>query len=506
MSTRPAVTLVLALAASTATAASGFASPPSNARIVNDHVHIWKPTTPGNLQTTSVTQTSVTIAWSASRASAGLAGYNLYLNGTSDGTTLATSATFAGLSCATTVELGVNAYDTRGRTSSTATVTATTGACPGGPPFDTQSPTVPSNLQATATTASSIAVSWDASTDDTGVTGYGVYENGSLIATPTSLGDTLTGLACGTPYTIAVDAADAAGNRSAQASIVASTSACPPAPPPTGSMTGTHWAAVSDMPALKQLGYGFDVTTVDPADPSSWPAVINAAQANGLKLIIGAYPEPYSEVNGQWTISAAGVSFLNYLASHSSVVLAVFVYNEPYWVNPTSGATSSCGALSAADLRGLRTAIQSVWTGAKIYEDLGQPSAWAPGGSLYNAYPCIGSKYADQTGVADYVGVWDYPFETDGYQKTRALATLSRETSYVINSMHAIPVWLNQSHATGNLVFPTQAQLLDWNCSVRAALPPGSLLSWYVWRQSLYTDTLSQHPEDWSSTTAAACA
>lgn len=281
-----------------------------------------------------------------------------------------------------------------------------------------------------------------------------------------------------------------------------------PPTPSNGALTGAHWGAASDLSTFKQIGYGFDVATLNPSDPSSWAGILDAAQANGLKLIIGAYPEPYSYSNGQWSISAAGVNLLNYLASRSSLVLALFVFNEPYWVSPTTGASSSCGEMSAASLRGLRTKIQSVWPGAKIYHDLGEPSAWAPGGYLYNAYSCIGNKYADQTGVADYVGVWDYPFEADGYHKARALSTLTRETNYAMNSMHAVPVWLNQSHAASccSLVFPTQAQLLDWNCSVRKALPVGSVISWYVWRQGIYSDTLSNHPEDWASTTLAACA
>ncbi len=277
--------------------------------------------------------------------------------------------------------------------------------------------------------------------------------------------------------------------------------------PSNVTLTGAHWGAASDLSTFKHIGYEFDVATLNPGDPSSWAGILDAAQANGLKLIIGAYPEPYSYSGGEWSISAAGVNLLNYLASRSSLVLALFVYNEPYWLSPTTGAASSCGAMSAADLRGLRTKIQSVWPGAKIYHDLGEPSAWAPGGYLYNAYSCIGNKYADQTGVADYVGVWDYPFEAGGYHKASALSTLTRETNYVINSMHAVPVWLNQSHAASccNLVFPTQAQLLDWNCSVRKALPVGSLISWYVWRQGIYSDTLSNHPEDWASTTLGAC-
>ena len=72
--------------------------------------------------------------------------------------------------------------------------------------------------------------------------------------------------------------------------------------------------------------------------------------------------------------------------------------------------------------------------------------------------------------------------------------------------MHAVPVWLDQAHGVSmRLVFPTQAQLLDWNCAVRSALPAGSLISWYVWRQGIYTDMLANHPEDWPLTTSAAC-
>jgi hypothetical protein len=275
-------------------------------------------------------------------------------------------------------------------------------------------------------------------------------------------------------------------------------------------LTGVHWGSSSDLTTFKAIGYDFDITTVSPNDPAQWRAKLNAAQASGLKLIIGAYPEPYSynSATGQWTISAAGINFLNYLASRSSLVMAVFVYNEPYWVNPVTGENDPCGAVSAAQLRALRATIQAVWSGAKIYHDIGAPSAWAPGGSLYESHSCIGDKYADPTGVADYVGIWDYPFTTSGYARARALDTLARESTYVVTSMHATPVWLNQSHACSgcDLVFPTQAQILDWNCATRRALPPGSLIAWHVWRQGMYEDYLANHPEHWSSTTAAACA
>src|SRR5205823_1579149 len=81
-------------------------------------------------------------------------------------------------------------------------------------------------LQASSSSQSTIAVSWSASSDNVGVTGYGIYQNGASISTTGGTTFTYSGLACGTSYTLGVDAYDAAGNRSARTSITASTTAC----------------------------------------------------------------------------------------------------------------------------------------------------------------------------------------------------------------------------------------------------------------------------------------
>ncbi len=81
----------------------------------------------------------------------------------------------------------------------------------GGTLPDTQPPTAPS-LSATGTTTTTIGLSWTASTDNMGVTGYEVYVNGILGTTTTGLTYTITGLTAATPYSIYVRAKDAAGN------------------------------------------------------------------------------------------------------------------------------------------------------------------------------------------------------------------------------------------------------------------------------------------------------
>ncbi|MGE5392145.1 MAG: Ig-like domain-containing protein, partial [Candidatus Saccharibacteria bacterium] len=88
---------------------------------------------------------------------------------------------------------------------------------------DTEAPTVPVNLTASATSASHINLAWSAATDNVAVTGYRIYRNGTQIGngTTTSFGD--NGLASGTTYAYTVAAYDAAGNLSAQSAAVNAT-------------------------------------------------------------------------------------------------------------------------------------------------------------------------------------------------------------------------------------------------------------------------------------------
>lgn len=109
-------------------------------------------------------------------------------------------------------------------------------------------PTAPTGLRVTGASTTSVALAWNASTDDDGVAGYGLYRDGAAAGTSSTTSGTFSGLACGRSYTLAVDAFDTAGNRSSRSAITASTSACatpPPTPPPGGgttiTLTNTFW-------------------------------------------------------------------------------------------------------------------------------------------------------------------------------------------------------------------------------------------------------------------------
>jgi len=92
----------------------------------------------------------------------------------------------------------------------------------GSNPVDTQAPTAPTGLTSTGTTTTSVALAWNASTDNVGVTGYQVYRGATQVASVSgsTLSYNVTGLTANTAYSFSVKAVDAAGNLSASSSTL----------------------------------------------------------------------------------------------------------------------------------------------------------------------------------------------------------------------------------------------------------------------------------------------
>ncbi len=134
----------------------------------------------------------------------------------------------------------------------------TTGGSTGGSTSDTTAPSVPGGLKVTGTTSNSASLSWTASTDNTAVTGYNVYRNGTKVGTTSGTSYTDSGLSASTAYSYTVSAYDAAGNTSAATSAVSATTASSTGGSTGG--TGTSSGCTATYANSQDWGSGFTGT------------------------------------------------------------------------------------------------------------------------------------------------------------------------------------------------------------------------------------------------------
>jgi len=206
------------------------------------------PSQPAGLTATAAGAAGANLSWNASTDNVGVTGYIVSRNGVQIATPAATSFSDTGLLPATTYAYAVVARDAAGNQSSPASASVTTGS-----PADTTPPSQPAGLTGTPAGGTGANLSWSASTDNVGVTGYVVTRNGTQVATPTATSFTDSGLTPATTYAYTVAARDAAGNRSTAAGVsVTTTDTLAPSQPTglTGTASGTSanlsWSASTD--------------------------------------------------------------------------------------------------------------------------------------------------------------------------------------------------------------------------------------------------------------------
>ncbi|MBP6964508.1 MAG: N-acetylmuramoyl-L-alanine amidase [Armatimonadetes bacterium] len=139
---------------------------------------------------------------------------------------------------------------------------------------DTQPPTVPTNLSATAVSGSQVNLAWTASTDNVGVAGYKIFRGGTQIGTSATNSYSDTTCAPNTTYTYTVSAYDAADNESAQSSPAQATTPGDTTPPVISGVSASAGAGnftaswTTNEPATSQVEYGLttsygNLTTLD---------------------------------------------------------------------------------------------------------------------------------------------------------------------------------------------------------------------------------------------------
>jgi chitodextrinase len=96
-------------------------------------------------------------------------------------------------------------------------------ALPTGP--DTQAPVIPGKATANVLLPTALDLSWPTATDNTGIAGYTVTQNGQQVALTAQTTLRVSGLSPSTAYTFSVTARDASGNESAPAQLTLTTPA-----------------------------------------------------------------------------------------------------------------------------------------------------------------------------------------------------------------------------------------------------------------------------------------
>lgn len=143
----------------------------------------------------------------------------------------------------------------------------------GGTGGDTQAPTTPASLAASNATQTTIDLSWSASTDNVGVSGYDVYQGNTVIGTATTTTYQATGLSANTSYSFRVKAKDAAGNQSGFSNTATATTL-------PGNTGGGCTGEISSFPYAEGFENTLGAWSQDTSDDINWTIDANGTPSN----------------------------------------------------------------------------------------------------------------------------------------------------------------------------------------------------------------------------------
>nr|WP_206305610.1 discoidin domain-containing protein [Actinacidiphila soli] len=298
---------------------------------------------------------------------------------------------------------------------------------------DKTAPTAPGKPDAAANFPTVADLSWPAATDDTGVTGYTVYQDGKLVSASTGPKVRIPGLKAGSTYSFTVTARDAAGNESA--------------PGPAVSVT---------MPSGGDLALNKPVTVSSYSDPNT-PGLavdgdLSTRWAQGLGL-----PDPswiQVDLGAQYDVTGAITTFEK--AGGYKYRLEIS-RDANYWTtlddhtgSATTEATNYSSAAKPVTGRYLRLTITgSNYNGGSIYEleAYGTPAApntdtqapAAPGKPTVT--PLLpGVADVSWPAATDNVGVTSYDVYQDGTRIANTDKTTTRVTGLKAQTAYSFTV------------------------------------------------------------------
>jgi chitodextrinase len=317
------------------------------------------PSAPGGLGYTLPISTKVTLTWTAATDNLGVSAYDIYRDSTLLATVPGTVTTYTDATIVAGHGYGyeVQARDLAGNTRG-ATVAVNGG------PSDTIAPSAPTGLTATATGTTTASLSWTASTDNVGVTGYTIMRQGAAVA---SVGGAVTtwsdtNLFPGTGYSYQVVATDAVGNASppsGTATITTTADTVPPTTPGTpvttnvtATQVGLSWTASTDDVAVVRyevIRNGSVVATVSGTTYTDATVAASTTYTYAIKA--------YDEVNNSATSGTLSVT----TPVNGSVVSDGFETGNLSGWSTVSGLTVGTG-LTHAGTYGARSTSNGIAT------------------------------------------------------------------------------------------------------------------------------------------------
>jgi aryl-phospho-beta-D-glucosidase BglC (GH1 family) len=178
-------------------------------------------------------------------------------------------------------------------------------------------PTVPTDLVATAVSATSTMLSWDASSVPGGgfVTGYAIFVDGEQVATATSTSYRVTGLSADTDYQFSVAAIDAAGS-SAQTSPVSVHTTLPLPDSDDGQMFSPYidmamsnaadLAGISAASGITNFTLAFVLASNEGIGWQGWGSIDDDTLFNGTTIL--QHVQDIQAAGGNITISFGGAA------------------------------------------------------------------------------------------------------------------------------------------------------------------------------------------------------
>ncbi|WP_434391326.1 fibronectin type III domain-containing protein [Melittangium boletus] len=175
------------------------------------------------------------------------------------------------------------------------------------PASDTQAPSTPANLSATASSSSQINLTWSASSDNVGVTGYDIYRGGAQVGSAGSTTYSDTGLSASTAYSYTVRARDAAGNTSGASNTASATTQAGSTNPGSEFTTGaTNVSSTQAQLWFKASGFTANYVILHYSTPGIGQQNLNAT---------------YNSGTGRWEYTVSGLS-------SGTVLTYSFTYNK----------------------------------------------------------------------------------------------------------------------------------------------------------------------------------